>query len=99
MAARVGGLRSGATHAEDYRDRMAEGLRSFAGAVLVFLSERDLTAKEFLEYVQSSSSWSGRLEQANVELRHVAGADHTFSSAGWRDEIEAGTLDWLRRNF
>jgi exosortase A-associated hydrolase 1 len=99
VAARVGGRRGGATHADDYRDRMAEGLRSFAGAVLIFLSERDLTAKEFLEHVQSSPSWSGRLEQANVELRPVAGADHTFSTTGWRDEIEAGTLDWLRRNF
>jgi uncharacterized protein len=99
VAARDGGRASGVNQADDYRDRMAEGLRRFPGSVLFFLSERDLTAKEFLEYVQSSPSWSGRLEQDNVELHPVAGADHTFSTARWRDEIEAATLDWLRRSF
>ena len=98
-AARGRPHKSGQTVAPVFQDRMAEGLRTFAGPVLILLSGRDLTAKEFLEYVNSSPRWSGLLDRGNVERHHVAEADHTFSTARWRSEVETRTLDWLRRKL
>jgi uncharacterized protein len=82
-----------------FQDQMAEGLRTFAGPILLLLSGRDLTAKEFLEYAHSSPRWSGLLDRGNVERHDVALADHTFSTAHWRSEVETRTIDWLRRKL
>jgi len=90
---------SGASVGEVFQDCMAEGLRTFSGPILLLLSGRDLTAKEFLEYAHSSPRWSGLLDRPNIERRHIADADHTFSTARWRGEVETRTLDWLRRTL
>ncbi len=82
-----------------FQDRMADGLRTFAGPVLLLLSGRDLTAKEFLEYAHSNPRWKGLLDRANVERHDLADADHTFSTGRWRSEVETRTLDWLRRTL
>ena len=74
---------------------MAEGLTSFNGPVLLLLCNDDLTAREFLEYADSDRGWRGLLDRVNVERRNIAGADHTFSSARWRCEMETCTLAWL----
>lgn len=78
-----------------YQERMALGLGAFPGPILLILSGRDLTAKEFLEYSQSDSAWCGALQRPNVERRELADADHTFSAAPWSGEVEAQTLRWL----
>ena len=88
---------AGAT--SSFQDRMAEGLQSFPGPILVIVSGRDLTAKEFLDYAQSNSRWSGLLNRPNLVRHDIPDADHTFSSAQSRGEVEALTLDWLRRSF
>ena len=80
-----------------FQDRMAEGLRAFGGPVLLILSGRDLTAKEFLEYVQRHPRWTGLLDRPNIHRHDVDDADHTFSSARWRGQVEAITLNWFRR--
>jgi exosortase A-associated hydrolase 1 len=82
-----------------FQDRMARGLGDFAGPVLIILSGQDFTAKEFLEYVASNSRWRGLIARENVERADLAKADHTFSTAAWRQEVEALTLDWLKRCF
>lgn len=88
-----------ASAAVTFQDRMAEGMRSFGGAVLILLSGRDLTANEFVEYVQSDPRWQSLLERPNVERQDIGDADHTFSKASWRNEAETRTLDWLRRTL
>lgn len=85
--------------AANFRDRMAEGVRTFGGSVLILLSERDLTAKEFAEYVRSNPRWDVLLARGNVERQDVAEADHTFSTARMRDDVESRTVDWLRRTL
>jgi exosortase A-associated hydrolase 1 len=82
-----------------FQDRMAEGLRSFPGPVLVILSGRDLTAKEFLEYMVTNPAWNGALARPNLRRCDVADADHTFSSGQGRREMESQTLSWLSRAF
>ena len=88
------GVRTAATAATStgtaatFQDRMADALRAFAGPVLLVLSEHDLTAREFADYAGSDARWQGLLGQANVTRTDIAGADHTFSTARWRDEVE-----------
>lgn len=93
-----GGRDGSAAPAEiDYRERMRLALSQFPGPILVVLSGMDLTAKAFREQARSAPDWHGVLERANVEQRELPAADHTFSTAAWREEVEALTLDWLRR--
>jgi hypothetical protein len=81
-----------------FQDRMADCLEDFGGPVLILLSERDITAKEFVEYGRSSARWRGILARSNIEREEIPRADHTFSSADWRDEVETRTLRWLTRS-
>ena len=107
MVALAGNIRSSSSRPKasrfqaetTFQDRMATGLRAFAGPVLLLLSDRDLTAKEFVEYADSNAAWNGLLASGNVERQAVADADHTFSSARARDEVEKRTLDSVRRKF
>ena len=99
MLAGTTGRNSPMAEAIDFQDRMAEGLRSFRGSVLLILSGRDLTAKEFLEYAQSTPRWAGLLERADIARHDLPEADHTFSSASRSREVEACTLRWLQERF
>ena len=80
-----------------FQDRMASGWSAFAGPVLLLMSGRDLTAREFDEYASGHSQWKALLARASVERRDFEDADHTFSSAAWRDGVEAATVDWVGR--
>ncbi|MGQ0834944.1 MAG: hydrolase 1, exosortase A system-associated [Gammaproteobacteria bacterium] len=60
-------------------ERMRLGLEAFRGPVLVLLSERDLTAREFADLAGNASSWSRIMTRSNVRVVDVLGADHTFS--------------------
>jgi exosortase A-associated hydrolase 1 len=78
-----------------YQDRMADGMRAFGGPILLVLCGRDLTAQEFVGHAASDARWAGLLTRALIERYDVAEADHTFSTAAWRDALVARTLDWL----
>ena len=82
-----------------FQDRMAAGLETLAGPVLLLSSERDLTAKEFFEYTRSDPRWRELLDRARIDRHEVADADHTFSTAQWRREVEERTLSWIRRTL
>lgn len=79
-----------------FQERMARGWRDFPGSILLILSDDDYTAKEFLEYVAAHSSWQGALSRPALSRIDVAEADHTFSSAAWREKVETASLGWLR---
>ena len=74
---------------------MLRGLSGFHGATLVILSGNDYTAKEFIESTRVSQAWTAVLGAANVAVKAVPDADHTFSSGEWRTQIERLTLEWL----
>jgi exosortase A-associated hydrolase 1 len=90
----TGGPRTSAR--ETFQVRMARGLKRFGGSTLLVLSGDDLTAREFLEYARAAPEWKGLLERADINRVDVAHADHTFSNAIARREIENLTLAWLR---
>jgi uncharacterized protein len=82
-----------------FQDRMAAGLAAFAGPVLLLMSGRDLTAREFDERSSTDAHWKGLLGRGSVERRDFAEADHTFSSAEWRGQAETATIEWIDRHI
>ena len=85
--------------ARPFQDRMSAGLAAFAGPVLLLMSGRDLTAREFDEYSTANPRWKELLARSSVERREFADADHTFSSAASREQAEATTIDWIDRKL
>ncbi len=77
-------------------ERMLAGLRYFPGKVMFIFSGNDLTAKEFLDMVDSSKHWRRLLAAPRISRHLLADADHTFSRAAWRDEVARLTADWVR---
>jgi exosortase A-associated hydrolase 1 len=86
----------GALTADNYQTRMAKGWHSFSGHILLLLSSEDLTAREFIDYANANSHWGGHLTLPRVQHKPIPNADHTFSDAVARLEVEALSLDWLR---
>lgn len=75
--------------------RMLDGLSRFHGRILIILSGDDLTAQEFAAVQQSSAKWREFSRGPNVRQEKLAGANHTFSSARWRDQATHLCLHWL----
>jgi exosortase A-associated hydrolase 1 len=78
-----------------FQKKMARGLAAFTGPVLLLLSGNDYTAKEFLETVKADTAWAAALGRTSVTRVDIAEADHTFSSAEWRGQVENITRQWL----
>lgn len=78
--------------------KMRAGLESFAGPVLLMLSGRDLTAREFEHLMQHDPGWRSAFDRTGREVRRLPDADHTLSS---REDL-AGAVDvcvrWLWSN-
>ena len=97
----AGKLRLSARHARvaapgsTFQARMADALRRYRGRVLLILSGADFTAKEFVEHAGADAAWSGLLQRANLRRLEIPAADHTFSTAAWRAQVEEATLAWL----
>src|SRR5439155_13248610 len=80
-------------------ERVANGLSRHAGPVLIILSENDLTAAEFREAMVRSRSLGRVTRRAGTTLIELPEADHTFSTAKWRDRVAAITSQWLLESF
>lgn len=77
--------------------RMRECLKRFSHPVLLILSGRDLTADEFRDAVKADAEWQRLLAEPRVTRHDFAEADHTFSSAAWRDQVAAWTSNWITK--
>lgn len=81
-------------------ERMAEGLRRFSGEVLIVLSgKNDYVACEFRDMVEASRDWQALLSREGVQTETLLEANHTFSSAEWREQVEARTEAWLKNEL
>ena len=83
------------TQDSPYQHRMAQAWKDFEGEMLLLLSGRDYTAKEFSETVAGDIAWAGALHHPRLQLHHLAQADHTFSVESARQQAETLTVDWL----
>jgi exosortase A-associated hydrolase 1 len=78
-----------------FRHILPQSLRKFDGRILLILSGKDYVAKEFFDCATTDPSWSGVLEKSSIQRCDIALADHTFSSAFWRQQVEQQTLECL----
>lgn len=81
--------------AKPYQQRMAEAWAEFSGQILLVLSGRDFTAKEFVEHVERGEGWQAAFDRRGFEKHELSMADHTFSNATARDAMEGLTAAWL----
>jgi uncharacterized protein len=95
-AVRQKGMLTASDQILPFQKKMARGLQGFPGQVLLLLSGNDYTAKEFLETIQADMAWAATLEQSKVMRIDILDADHTFSSGGWRGQVEEITKRWLK---
>lgn len=83
----------------DYRQRMAQALAAFGAPVLFVLSGQDYTAKEFLDVAGKDAIWRDGFARPGVSRCDIDDADHTFSSAEGRKQVEHLTRGWLDQHF
>lgn len=76
--------------------RLANGLSSFEGKVLLILSGNDWIAKEFQEVADASPKWQKLLTDERLVRYDIPDADHSFSKKRARDEMVQRNLEWLR---
>ena len=79
-----------------FQTRMAEAWRDPSRRMLLLLSGRDYTAKEFVETVNTDPAWRGALDRPNLSRQVLEAADHTFSGLSDQRAMEALTCDWLQ---
>lgn len=75
--------------------RMFDAWARFDGPILLVLSTRDFTAKEFSDRVASVARWRTIVGSADVERHRLAGADHTFSSTTAKEAVACHSTAWL----
>jgi exosortase A-associated hydrolase 1 len=92
-ASRVASVNS--REARDFRSRMLQGLQNFGGSVLVLMSGRDLTAREFDELVAVSPEWQKYMKCGRIRREDLPLADHTFSVRRELDSVSTMTCSWL----
>ncbi|HKY02034.1 MAG TPA: hydrolase 1, exosortase A system-associated [Burkholderiales bacterium] len=79
-----------------FQARMLEGLRDFSGPLLLLMSGRDLTAREFDGLIAENDAWRNVLHGSRCLRSDLNEADHTFSSDAWKKEIENRCIAWLQ---
>jgi exosortase A-associated hydrolase 1 len=78
-------------------DKLFAGMRRFPGPILLFMSGRDIIAREFDELVRDSAPWKEAMAAKPTTRHDIAEGDHTFSSAEQRDRVIGFGLEWLER--
>jgi exosortase A-associated hydrolase 1 len=79
--------------------RMADALERFRGPVLIVLSGSDLVSEHFRAHCAADARWRGMIGRSNIEQAVLANADHTFSIAADRVQVESLIVDWVHRSF
>lgn len=78
-----------------FQAKMLEALQACPAPMLVILSGQDFVAREFVEYASADPVWSSFMTQPKLTRHEIPDADHTFSSAHWRSQVEQATIHWL----
>lgn len=75
--------------------RTVRALARFEGAILLTMSGHDLTAREFDQEAAKVAAWQDICASPRFDRRDLPEADHTFSEAQARSDLNQATLDWL----
>ena len=85
------------TDVGDFREQMVQGLNRFGGLILVILSGRDLVSAEFIEFSGKHPALKDIWSRPGITRLDLADADHTFSNAKHRGDVESATRGWLEK--
>lgn len=78
-----------------FQQAMAQAWRQFNGRILLVLSGKDLTAREFDDYSKASSAWFGASTHAGFHRVDLPDADHTLSRKNAQCLFEGAFTTWL----
>lgn len=78
--------------------RVGRSLRAFDGRVLLMLSGRDLTAREFEGAVLESREMASWCQRSQVTVKRLESANHTYSKAEWRETVHEWTIAHLMQD-
>ena len=87
--------RRGVAPGTNFIERMMDGLRVFDGPILLLLSERDLTAKEFTDFCSDNVSWANAIAKQSVRTEILPDTDHTFSGQNGQRLADRFCVEWL----
>ncbi len=79
----------------DYINRMLVALKKYTGSVHIILSGKDLTGQEFRALLQHNKSWNIACNRPQNKMTVLKDANHTFSEAAWRKQVETLTVNWI----
>jgi exosortase A-associated hydrolase 1 len=77
--------------------RMSDAWAALDGDILVVLSGKDYTAKEFIETTRLDRRWRSNLRLPKVSRLDVPEADHTFSHPGSQRIVDEATVHWMKK--
>jgi len=66
---------------------MIDSLKKYPHKVIFILSDNDLTAKKFYDFINREPSLRKNAKRKNIMYRHVPGADHTFTKSRAKKEL------------
>ena len=91
----LGSGSSRAAQRTPYQSRMLANLRRFGGRSLFVLSEHDFTAVEFRDLANNDEDWVQYMQQPDVQVSEIGGADHTLSDGDSLDRFVDEVLAWI----
>lgn len=91
--------RAPATGPSSFQHRMARAWMTFRGQLLLVLSGRDYTAKEFLQACSTDPEWRDALTRPGVQRADFEAADHTLSAGSDGENLGQRCLEWMHSQF
>lgn len=82
-----------------FQQRMARAWQAGKMPLMLVLSGRDYTAKEFLQACGSDPAWRGALGRGRLHRVDIDSADHTFSDAADGAAVEQACVAWMNSQF
>ncbi|AOF86742.1 alpha/beta hydrolase family protein [Hydrogenophaga sp. RAC07] len=82
---------------QSFQARMAHAWRAFDSPILLLLSERDLTAQEFVEHANLGAAWAEWNHHRCLDQHTLALADHTCSALKSASQCGELSRSWLQQ--
>lgn len=96
VAAREGAS-PGGLRAAGFQGRMLAAWQRFRHPVLLVLSDRDITAREFAEHARQNPGWHLDQPSTRLQVHWIEQADHTFATASAHATIVCLIRQWVDR--
>lgn len=93
-----GSQSSTAQPGERFISRMLVGLEQFRQPILFLISERDLTAQEFINLTEDNEKWRKKMSRPGIIKEILPDADHTLSKSAHLLAASERCVRWLHES-